>query len=138
MPIPRTSTTTDDREVGAARYTCHRPTERTVRLSEYAVNLIPLRQGVELDDFAGFSAEVDQPTLLAQDVVLGFDAYAITRRDESAPSVDIVEVMHVRSWSEWVEVRDNAEAIKPVAEGFEQRVDPSTVRTLFGTRIEPR
>jgi hypothetical protein len=107
-------------------------------LSEYAVNLIPLRRGIELDDFAKFSAEVDQPTLLAQDVVLGFDAYAITRRDESAPSVDIVEVMHVRSWSEWVEVRDNADAIKPVAEGFEQRVDPGTVRTLFGTRIEPR
>jgi hypothetical protein len=112
-----------------------------VRLSEpgeYAINLIPLRQGVELDDFARFSAEVDQPTLLAQDVVLGFDAYAVTRRDEGAPSVDIVEVMHVRSWSEWVEVRDNAEAIKPVGAGFEQRVDPSTVRTLFGSRIEPR
>ncbi len=112
-----------------------------IRLSEpgeYAINLIPLRQGVELDDFARFSAEVDQPTLLAQDVVLGFDAYAVTRRDDGAPSVDIVEVMHVRSWSEWVEVRDSAEAIKPVGMGFEQRVDPSTVRTLFGNRIEPR
>jgi hypothetical protein len=112
-----------------------------IRLSEpgeYAINLIPLRQGVELEDFARFSAEVDQPTLLAQDVVLGFDAYAVTRRDEGAPSVDIVEVMHVRSWSEWVEVRDNAAAIKPVGAGFEQRVDPSTVRTLFGNRIAPR
>lgn len=112
-----------------------------IRLSEpgeYAINLIPLRQGVELDDFARFSAEVDQPTLLAQDVVLGFDAYAVTRRDEGAPGVDIVEVMHVRSWAEWVEVRDNADAIKPVGAGFEQRVDPSTVRTLFGNRIEPR
>jgi hypothetical protein len=105
---------------------------------EYAINLIPLRQGVELDDFARFSAEVDQPTLLAQDVVLGFDAYAVTRRDEGAPSVDIVEVMHVRSWSEWVDVRDNSEAIKPVGAGFAERVDPSTVRTLFGGRIEPR
>ena len=45
--------------------------------------------------------------------------------------------MQVRSWPEWVEVRDNAEAIKPVGAGFEQRVDPSTVRTLFGSRIEP-
>ena len=107
-------------------------------MSEYAINLIPLRQGVPLEDFAKFSAEVDQPTLLAQDVVLGFDAYAITRRDEAAPSVDIVEVMHVRSWAEWVEVRDNAKSIKPVGEGFQQRVDPDTVRTLFGTRIEAR
>ena len=105
---------------------------------EYAINLIPMRPGIEVADFARFSAEVDQPTLLAQDVVLGFDAYAVTRRDEGAPSVDIVEVMHVRSWGEWVQVRDNADAIKPVGEGFEQRVDPGTVRTLFGTRIEPR
>jgi len=104
---------------------------------EYAINLIPMREGVAVEDFARFSAEIDQPTLLAQDVVLGFDAYAVTRRDEGAPSVDIVEVMHVRSWSEWVDVRDNSEAIKPVGEGFEQRVDPSTVRTLFGTRIAP-
>jgi hypothetical protein len=105
---------------------------------EYAINLIPMRDGVEQEDFARFSAEVDQPILLAQDVVLGFDAYAISRRDEGAPSVEIVEVMHVRSWDEWVDVRDNSEAIKPVSEGFVQRVDPSAVRTMFGTRIEPR
>jgi hypothetical protein len=107
-------------------------------LSEYAVNLIPLRQGAKLDDFKAFSAELDQPTLLAQDVVLGFDAYAITRRDEGAPSVDVVEVMHVRSWAEWVDVRDSSEAIKPVGARFEELIDPSTVRTLFGTRIEQR
>lgn len=105
---------------------------------EFAINLIPMRPGVDPSDFVKFSAEVDQPILLAQDVVLGFDAYAVTRRDEGAPSVDIVEVMHVRSWDEWVDVRDNAEAIKPVGEGFEKRVDPTTVRTLFGTKIEPR
>lgn len=104
---------------------------------EYAINLIPLRPGVELDDFSRFSAEVDQPTLLAQDPVLGIEAYAITRRDEGAPSVDIVEVMHVSSWDRWVEVRDNAEALKPVTEGFVQRVDPAAVRTVFGTRIDP-
>jgi len=105
---------------------------------EYAINLIPLRDGVPTEDFAKFSAEVDQPILLAEDVVLGFDAYAISRRDEGAPSVEIVEVMHVRSWDEWVEVRDSSEAIKPVGEGFTKRVDPTTVRTMFGTRIEPR
>lgn len=104
---------------------------------EFAINLIPLRPGVKLDDFRRFSAEVDQPTLLAQDAVLGFEAYAITRRDEGAPSVDIVEVMHVSSWDRWVEVRDNAEDLKPVTDGFVQRVDPAAVRTIFGTRIDP-
>ena len=103
---------------------------------EYAFNLIPLRAEAKIDDFRKFSAELDQPTLLAQDVVLGFDAYAVTRRDEGAPSIDVVEVMHVRSWDEWVEVRDSAEAIKPVGERFDQLIDSSTVRTLFGTRIE--
>jgi hypothetical protein len=104
---------------------------------EYAINLIPTRPG-KADAFARFSAEVDQPTLLAQDVVLGFDAYAVTRRDEGAPSVDIVEVMHVRSWDEWVEVRDNSEALKPVTAGFVELADPAAVRTLFGVRVEPR
>jgi hypothetical protein len=107
-------------------------------VSEYAINLIPLRSGARIEDFKAFSAELDQPTLLAQDVVLGFDAYAVTRRDQGAPSVDIVEVMHVRSWDEWVDVRDNSDAIKPVGARFDELIDATTVRTLFGTRIEPR
>lgn len=107
-------------------------------MSEFAINLIPLRPGAEQSRFVRFSAEVDQPTLLAQDVVRGFNAYAVTRRDERAPSVDIVEVMEVESWEQWVDVRDNLEALKPVTDGFDQLVDATTVRTLFGTRIEPR
>lgn len=103
---------------------------------EYAFNLIPLRDPAKIDEFRKFSAELDQPTLLAQDVVKGFDAYAVTRRDEGAPSVDIVEVMHVRSWDEWVEVRDSAEALKPVSARFDELIDASAVRTIFGTRIE--
>jgi hypothetical protein len=105
-------------------------------VGEYAFNLIPLREGAEPEEFRRFSAELDQPTLLAQDVVLGFDAYAVTRRDEGAPSVDVVEVMHVRSWEEWVDVRDGAEALKPVSARFDELIDPATVRTIFGTRIE--
>lgn len=105
---------------------------------EFAINLIPLRPGVAPEDFARFSAEVDQPILLAQDVVQGFDAFVVTRRDEGAPAVEIVEVMHVSSWDEWVAVRDNSEALVPVSEGFVKLVDPATVRTLFGTRIERR
>jgi hypothetical protein len=104
---------------------------------EFAINLIPLRPGARVEDFARFSAEVDQPICLAQDVVQGFDAFAITRRDDGAPSVDVVEVMHVRSWSEWVGVRDNLPGMEPVTRGFEELVDPSTVRTLFGVAIPP-
>ncbi len=104
--------------------------------AEVAVNLIPLREGASIEDFKRFSATVDQPICLAQDVVLGFDAFAVTRRDEGAPSVDVVEVMTVRSWAEWVEVRDNLAAMNEVNEGFEKLIDPATVRTLFATKIE--
>jgi hypothetical protein len=97
---------------------------------EFAINLIPLRPEARVEDFARFSSQVDQPICLAQDVVLGFNAFAVTRRDEGAPSVDVVEVMHVRSWDEWVEVRDNLPGMEPVTRGFEELVDPSTVRQL--------
>ena len=100
-----------------------------------AINLIPLRPGVPAADFARFSTEVDRPICLAQDVVLGFDAYAVTHRDPGAPSVDIVELMHVRAWDEWVRVRDTAPGLVPVTERFDRLVDASAVRTLFATPI---
>ena len=106
-------------------------------MSEFAINLIPLREGVKVNEFARFSAQLDQPTCLAQDVVEGFSAYAVTRRDPGAPAIDVVEVMQVRSWSEWEQVRDNLPALTPVVEGFEKLIDPATVRTIFGTRIDP-
>lgn len=106
-------------------------------MSEIAINLIPLRAGIELSEFERFSAELDQPTCLAHDVVEGFDAYAVRRRDPGAPAIDVVEVMQVRSWREWERVRDGAPELEPVVEGFERLIDPTTVRTLFGTRIGP-
>lgn len=105
---------------------------------EVAVNLIPLRPGASIEEFSRFSAEVDQPICLAQDVVLGFDAFAVTRRDEGAPAVDVVEVMTVRSWREWVDVRDNLPQMGDVTSGFERLIDPATVRTLFATPIPRR
>jgi hypothetical protein len=106
-------------------------------MSEFAINLIPLRDGVKVEEFARFSAQLDQPTCLAQDVVEGFSAYAVTRRDPGAPQIDVVEVMQVRSWSEWEQVRDHLPALTPVVAGFEKLIDPTTVRTIFGTRIDP-
>ncbi len=96
-----------------------------------AINLIPMRPGVPVERFERFSAEVDRPACIAQDAVLAFDAYAVERRDPGAPDVDIVELMHVRSWSEWVEARDNDPALAHVTAGFDELVDSSLVRTLF-------
>ena len=104
-------------------------------MSDVAINLIPLRPGVAQHEFERFSAEVDQPICLAQDVVLGFDAFAVVRRYPGAPAVDIVEVMELSSWDRWVDVRDNLEGMKPVTLGFERLVDPAAVRTLFARRV---
>ena len=103
-----------------------------------AINLLPLKAGAGLADFERFSAEMDQPTCLAQDVVEGFDAYAVTRRDPGAPAFDIVEVMTVRSWSEWERVRDGMEELKPITDRFDQLIDGDGVRTLFATPIPAR
>ncbi len=100
-----------------------------------AINLIPIRSGVSVDDFACFSATLDQPTCLAQDVVQSFDAYRITGGRIDSMTFDILEVMRVRSWPEWVQVRDGLDALRPVMTRFNELVDSSAVRTLFGTRI---
>ena len=103
-----------------------------------AINFLPLKQGAAIGDFEKFSAELDQPTCLAQDVVEGFDAYAVARRDPGAPAFDIVEVMTVRSWSEWERVRDGMEELKPITDRFDQLIDGDGGRTLFATPIPTR
>lgn len=107
-------------------------------MSDFAINLIPLRAGATADEFTRFSAEEDQPACLAHDVVEGFDTYAVTRRMPGAPEIDFVEIMQVRSWDEWVAVRDGAADLEPVTRRFAELVDPASVGTLFGRRIPPR
>ena len=100
-----------------------------------AINLITLRENATVAEFARFSAELDQPTLLAQDVVLGFDVYAVA--DGGAAGVDIVETLHVRDWGEWERVRDGLPAMGGVVAEFERLVAPDGVQTIFATRIAP-
>jgi hypothetical protein len=101
-----------------------------------AINLIPMRPGVDPQRFADFSATVDQPTCLEKDVVLSFDAYRVAQADAAGLGADIVEVMHVRSWSEWEQVRDHDPDLKPVTQGFEELADPESVRTFFLTPVK--
>jgi hypothetical protein len=102
-----------------------------------AINLLRLKPGAALEDFERFSAELDQPTCLAQDVVEGFDAYAVTRRGPGDPAFDVVEVMTVRSWTEWEQVRDGLDALEPVTKRFDELVEGEAVRTLFARPIPP-
>ncbi len=99
-----------------------------------AINLISVRPGIDPQRFADFSATVDQPTCLGKDVVISFDAYRVAAGDAAALGADIIEVMRVRSWSEWERVRDHDPELKPVTDRFDQLADAENVRTIF---VEP-
>jgi hypothetical protein len=96
-----------------------------------AVNLFSMLPGVDPADFERFSTEVDRPTCLAHgDVVRRFDAYRVDEAPDGAPA-DILEVMEVTDWAAWEKLRDTHPTMKPVTDGFDELVDPATVRTYF-------
>ena len=101
-------------------------------MSVSAVNTFRLRSGVTADQFERFSADLDRPTCLAFDVVLGFEVYLA-----DGASVTVVEVMTVSSWPEWERVRDAAPELKPVVQRFDELVEPGSVTTLL-TRKSPQ
>ena len=94
-----------------------------------AVNTFRLRSGVTAEQFERFSADLDRPTCLAFDVVLGFEVYL-------AEDGAVVEVMTVSSWPEWERVRDSSPELKPVVQRFDELVEPGSVTTLL-TRKSP-
>lgn len=100
-----------------------------------AVNLFSLRPGVSAAQFEEFSAELDRPTCLAFDVVERFEVYLV--EGDHPSKVDVVEVMTVKSWSEWESVRDNAPEFEPVMRRFDELVEPGSVSTLFTRWISP-
>ncbi|MDV3127279.1 hypothetical protein M1247_20310 [Mycobacterium sp. 21AC1] len=99
--------------------------------SVVAINLFSMLPGVDPAEFERFSTEVDRPTCLAHsDIVKRFDAYRVDTAPDGAPA-DILEMMQVSDWAAWEELRDNHPTMKPVIEGFDKLVDPTTVRTYF-------
>lgn len=100
--------------------------------SAIAVNMFRMRPGVSPLRFAEFSSQVDQPTCLAHaDVVRRFDAYRVLNPLAGEPGADIVEVMEVSDWEEWVRVRDHDPSMQPVMTGFDELVEPSSVRSAL-------
>lgn len=101
----------------------------------YAINLFSMLPGVDPADFERFSTTVDRPTCLAHaDVVTGFDAYRVLGGPDGAPA-DILEVMRVTDWSAWEQIRDNDPSMRPVMAGFDELVDPASVRTYFARPV---
>jgi hypothetical protein len=101
------------------------------------INLVPVRKGVPPEEFARFSAEVDQPTWLEQEVVRSFDAFQVVRRVGDVGAVDIIEVLEVRSLEEWERISQTGEAVKPLAATFDSLADGAGVRTIYANRIRP-
>ena len=99
-----------------------------------AVNTFRLRPGVGAEQFERFSAELDRPTCLAFDVVLGFDVY-LAEHDDGG--IAVVEVMTVSSWTEWQRLLESAPELKPVIERFDELVEPGSVSTLLTRELTP-
>ncbi|WP_370332489.1 hypothetical protein [Mycolicibacterium hippocampi] len=97
-----------------------------------AINMFRLRPGVSPEEFERFSVELDRPTCLGFDVVVGFEVFLTERTDSS--SFDVVEVMTVTSWPEWEKVRDEAPELEAVVARFDQLVEPGSVSTLFARK----
>ena len=104
--------------------------------SVVAVNLFSMLPGVDPAAFERFSTEVDRPTCLAhRDIVRRFEAFRVNEAPDGAPA-DILEVMEVTDWTAWEQFRDTHPTMKPVTDGFDELVDPATVRTYF-TQLIP-
>ena len=100
------------------------------------VNAFRLRAGISPQRFAEFSAQVDQPLCLAHtDVVKRFDAYVVGGATAEALDADIVEMFEVTDWDAWLEIRDNDPSLRPVMSGFDDLVEPGSVRSSFVTPI---
>ena len=109
----------------------HSDGERTL-----VVNMFRMRAGISPQRFAEFSARVDQPLVLAHsDVVKRFDAYVVGGATAEALDADIVEVFEVTDWDTWVRIRDDDPSLRPVMSGFDDLVEPGSVRSSFVTPI---
>jgi hypothetical protein len=110
-----------------------------------AINTFRLRPGVGAEQFERFSAELDRPTCLAFDVVLGFDVYLADGASEATGDADgasdagvtVVEVMTVSSWTGWQRLLESAPELKPVIERFDELVEPGSVSTLLTRELTP-
>lgn len=100
-------------------------------MSHLVVNTFRMRPGVPLERFEEFSRRIDQPVLAAyEDLVTRFDVHRVTESTEGVPvDADIVEIMEVSDWARWVAVRDNDPSLLPVTAGFDELVDPDSVRS---------
>lgn len=100
------------------------------------VNTFRLREGVSPEDFVRFSAEIDQPTLANQEQVVRFRAFRVLGDAEGGGvGFEFFELLEIGDWEEWVAVRDNSPGLYEVRTGFDELVEPGSVRCSFAEPI---
>lgn len=96
------------------------------------VSFITVKAGVDPERFARFARTADLPTWRGKDVVAAFDTYQLDPQCRESFGADFMEVMAVRSLSEWERVASTDPDIKQLADAFEQLVhEPGVLRLLL-------
>jgi hypothetical protein len=100
-------------------------------MSHLVINTFRMRPGVSPERFEEFSSRIDQPTLSTHaELITRFDVHRVMSSTEGVPvDADIVEIMEVSDWEQWVAVRDGDPSLLPVTTGFDELVDPDSVRS---------
>ena len=104
----------------------------------YAINLIPLRPGVDVREFERFSAQTDRPACLGSEAVRGFEVYRVEGQgDGGASDIHIAEVMALTSWQDWQTALAEDPTLRAASAEFERLVDPAQVTTFLTRNLAP-
>ena len=93
-----------------------------------------LKPGANIEDFRKFSREIDHKVTPRQKGVRSFDTFVITGADKGQPPYQIIDVLEVESYDQWLKV-SASDAMKPVFEQWNKLADESSVLTIYGEKI---
>jgi len=94
-----------------------------------------LKSGISLKEYSEWSINTDQKITSAQPGVLRFEVYSIKRKEGEDFPDQIMEVIEVDSIEQWGKVT-SSKAMSKVMETFKNYADESTVKLLYGEKIE--
>lgn len=93
-----------------------------------------LKAGVTLDEYKRWSREVDQRLTPSQPAVNRFEPHVVMGGQGGGENYEIFEDLEVESWDAWQAALES-EAMKPVAEGWPEVADESSLVIMYGSRL---
>lgn len=94
-----------------------------------------LKLGMSFQDYVDWSINTDQRITSSQAGVHSFKVYSLKEQEEEKIPTQIMEVIEVDSLEQWEKVKSGS-AMSEVMKGFNYYVDESTVKLLYGKKIE--